>query len=520
MISISDTPSPLPSPNTLPAMTAVDPIVTELCDRRDELLILIDTDNALGERVAVEFERRGTNGCGVLVVQIGWQAAEVEHSLAAAFKRPQFRPREITLYVPEWHRNHPNAAPICAAVNRAFQRYVSNIKTFCRSARQMLWNAIRQAEFYPGSLRFAEMRGFAKPHGLPALVLGAGPSLDRTLETIPAAIRDHAVVIACDTAALPLLMQKAIGAHFVASIDVGPRKASAIRQLSNSCHSLNQSGVPGWKQSPILLTMTAANPAFSRAWWHRGSERAFVGWGSPATAIMPPLAESPERIESDSIREPLSCLNLAYHAAVHFGCNPIILAGCDLALGTNADRPEQTHVGGAVGHWGELGRPAAADLQQQQGLDGKWYGTIPSMVAIRSALEQQIGEALAGPDKIETWNATAAGLLIYGAIRCSPDLREIFPGDGGSGAGAGDAARAGVESQIPKRPLSATLGQIESVLMHVAQRIPGEMVEMAAFSAIREGVPKADAETAARKWVRKVLDYTVKAVQCRKGRNR
>lgn len=502
---------------TTEAIAAVDPLVSELCDRREELLILIDTDNSLGQRVAAEFERRKTVGCGILVVRIGWHPAEVEHGLAAAFNEPQFRPQNVTIFIPEWHKLHPNAAPICAAINRAFQRYVSNLKTYARSARTMLWNAIRQAEFYPGSLRFAEMRGFAKPLGLPALILGAGPSLDQTLATIPADIRASAVIIACDTAALPLLLQRAIGAHFIASIDVGPRKAKAIRQLSNACGSLNRTGVPGWKQSPILLTMAAASPAFSRAWRHDGAERAFVGWQSPASPIMPPLAESPARIESDSIREPLSCLNLAYHAAVHFGCNPIVLAGCDLALGTGAD-PAQTHVGGAVGHWGELGRPAAADLQQVEGLDGKRYGTIPSMIAIRSALEQQIAEASGGSEKSETWNATwnatAAGALIYGAVRCDPDLSKVFQG----GVDDPIAEESKMVSAIPKRPLSATFGTLESVLMHVAQNIPREMVEMAAFSAIRERkVPKGEAESDARRWVRKVLDCAVKAVQRRRA---
>lgn len=488
----------------------MDPLVAELCNRRDELLCLIDTDNDLGRRVGAEYERRGAIGCGVLVVRLDWNPAEVEHALAAEFNNPHLRPQNLTMYVPEWHRNHPNAAPICAAVNRAFQRYVSNIKTFARSARQMLWNAIRNAEFYPGTMRYSEMRGFASEYGIPALILGAGPSLDSTLAALPHDVRSRAVVIATDTAALPLMHRTATAPHFIASIDTGPRKAAAIRAVSNTCRSLNQSGVPGWKMDPILLTMAAANPAFSRAWRHPGarSRQAWIGWESPASPILPPLAGSVERIEAEAISEPLSCLNLAYHAAVHFGCNPIILAGCDLALGTSAADPTQTHVAGAVGHWGELGRPPESDLQQQQGLDGRMYGTIGSLIAIRSALEQQIAAAAASPAKIETLNATAAGLLIYGSIRTAPDLSILA-------AGIGNDA----ERHVPNcPPLSATFGQIESVLMQAAQRISDDAVGMAAFSAIRNGVPRAEAETDARRWVRRVLEFTTRAVQRRKQR--
>lgn len=475
------------------ATTVADAEVHQLCDRRAELLILIDRDNRLGQRVAAEFERRGTKGCGVLVVNIANLPQEVEHSLAQAFGRPQFRPYNVEIYQPEALKLHPNLVPITEAICKAFQRFVVNIKTWTRNARRQLFNAIRNAEFYPESISFAAMHRYAAPSRTPALVLGAGPSLDKTLATIPKDIARRAVLIACDTA-LPALLERGIRPHFVASVDIGPRKAEIFRRIDPA--------------DTILLATTACNPAFAKAWRATRGELAWVEWDNPAREFLPSLRNAAGAASEDfGISEPLSCLNLAYHAAVHFGCNPIVLAGCDLALGTG-DSATQTHASGTFGHWGELGQPRMDERHEVQGLDDARYGSVPMFGAIRSALEQQIGEAaVAG---VETLNATAAGALIFGAMRCCSDLRKAFGVDDPLALAA-----PGNSEHVPRRVLGAVADPrwIVASLMRAMQAIPPQMVEMASFRAIREGIPKAEAEAAARRWCRDVLDLSIRRVQ-------
>ncbi len=146
--------------------------------------------------------------------------------------------------------------------------------------------------------------------GLPAIVVAAGPSLDRNLEAL-GRVGDRALVIAVDTALRPLLAA-GITPHLVVALD--PSEANA-RHLSGlppcpGTHlvaeaSLDPLAIESFRGRTFLFSVSEHQPW---PWLReqgvgRGRLRA---WGSVLTS--------------------------AFDLALQMGCDPIVFAGADLAF--------------------------------------------------------------------------------------------------------------------------------------------------------------------------------------------
>jgi hypothetical protein len=146
--------------------------------------------------------------------------------------------------------------------------------------------------------------------GTPAIVVGAGPSLDGRLPAIADA-RRRALVIACDTAARPL-MAAGIQPHFIVAVDPAESNAMHLAALHGPARtwlvaegSLHPTAFASFDRRTFFFNVSDHEP-----WpWLRvqglGRGR-LAAWGSVAT----------------------SALDLA----LRMGCSPVLLAGLDFAF--------------------------------------------------------------------------------------------------------------------------------------------------------------------------------------------
>ena len=145
--------------------------------------------------------------------------------------------------------------------------------------------------------------------GIPAIVIGAGPSLDNNLLAIRG-LQDRAVLVAVDTAVRPLLAA-GIRPHLVVSVDPSEANARHLNDLSDAHDlwfvgegSLTPSVFPQFKERTFIYKVSNHDP-----WpWlaeHGADCAKLQTWGSVLTT--------------------------AFDVAVRAGCDPIVFAGSDLA---------------------------------------------------------------------------------------------------------------------------------------------------------------------------------------------
>jgi Protein of unknown function DUF115 len=214
--------------------------------------------------------------------------------------------------------------------------------------------------------------------GVPAILVGAGPSLDSALPALRAA-RDSAIVIAVDTALRPLL-QAGIEPHLAVAVDPGEANTRHLWDLP-ACprtHLVSEASVDPlalehFRGRTFLFSVSDHQPwpwlaAHGQA---RGSLRA---WGS--------------------------VLTLAFDLAIRMGCDPIVFTGADLSFPDG-----RTYCRGVAYEEGwrrlaEWGVPYESQWQQQidawprteaADVAGALVRTAPHLVAVRDWLVEQIG---------------------------------------------------------------------------------------------------------------------------------
>ncbi|MCC7416243.1 MAG: DUF115 domain-containing protein [Acidobacteria bacterium] len=146
--------------------------------------------------------------------------------------------------------------------------------------------------------------------GVPAVVVGAGPSLDGALETLRAR-RAGAVVIAADTALRPLAWA-GLAPQIVVGVDPGAANARHFQALP-SC--------PGtWLVAESALDPAAVRRFDGRTFWFRAARHHPWPW----------LNELGIDVASMDLWG--SVLTGAFQVAILAGCDPIVFAGADLAF--------------------------------------------------------------------------------------------------------------------------------------------------------------------------------------------
>jgi hypothetical protein len=231
--------------------------------------------------------------------------------------------------------------------------------------------------------------------GVPAIVVGAGPSLDANLAALRRCAR-RAVVVAADTAARPLLAA-GIVPHLIVSIDPTEVNGRHLAELRGDA-------------ACSLVAEPSLDPAGLAAFGGR------VFFGRVGRHHPWPWLES-AGVTRGLLRAWGSVLTTASDVAVGLGCNPIVYAGADLAF--TSGRPyargtsfeEDWRRSEAWGARVEDLWARAIDGRQradEPGVDGRPVCTAPHLLAFRDWL---VAEAGRQRDR-RFVNATGAGILV------------------------------------------------------------------------------------------------------------
>ena len=267
-----------------------------------------------------------------------------------------------------------------------------------------LWqtNILSNLESILGNPGISHM--FGKMRGIPAIIVAAGPTLDKTCRWIKAA--ENSMVIICVDTALKTLLSNGITPHFVVSLDALIENWSHLSDVDTSGYTLVVNPVT----YPLILSE------------HKG--RMMV------TSYTEPMVQWLERFTGDLGVNVTggSVATSAFDFAERMGCSPIILTGQDLAFTGG-----RTHSGG--GSKEETLYVSAAGPVQQEDLHEDAID-----VEIKETIDGNLGHSLVSSAKMITWrnwfeiqiekrnihciNATEGGAVIKGAEPST--LQEAF----------------------------------------------------------------------------------------------
>ena len=315
-------------------------------------------------------------------------------------------------------RTHPDApARAKVIVDRLRFEVRANAQARREHGARYLLNTLRNI----GALHHAaDVNGLTNlTPGVPAIVVGAGPSLDRVLPSLRRA-REHAVIVAVDTALRPLL-HAGIEPHVVVAVDPGEANVRHLVDLP-ACprvHLVAEGSVDRQSWASFPGRSFAFNVADHHPWpWLRT-----VGF-------------APGRLRAWG-----SVLTTAFDLACVLGANPVVFVGSDLAF-TGA-RPYARGVSyeddwRRLAEWGVVREEHWATqiglwpLVEMPDIDGRTARTAAHLVAFRGWLVEQAGRMA---DRT-VLNATEGGILhgngierrtldeLLGGWRLQPDLDE------------------------------------------------------------------------------------------------
>lgn len=170
-------------------------------------------------------------------------------------------------------------------------------------------NVLMNVDHYAASRGVADLKDAAR--GVPAVVVSAGPSLDRNIDVLARpGVRERVVIVAVQTV-LKRLLARGIRPHFVTALDYH----EISRRFYEGLTARDVAGV-------TLVAEAKANPAILESF--PGVIRC------PRDPILHNLlAGEGERGE---LASGATVAHLAYGLARHLGCDPVILVGQDLGF--------------------------------------------------------------------------------------------------------------------------------------------------------------------------------------------
>ena len=237
--------------------------------------------------------------------------------------------------------------------------------------------------------------------GVPTLVIGAGPSLDRDLDELRRR-QDRALLVAVDMAVPPLLAA-GIRPHLVVSVNPAHSAAQQLAALHDT-------------RGMWLAAEASSDPAL----FAQFAGRSFV-FRRDRHEPWPWLAS--QYLDRGRIDTPDAALAAAFDLALDAGGTPVTFVGCDLAF-TGGRRFCRNTVHGAHGpELDDLDEPVP--IIEEPGVRGGATATAPDFARLRDWLAARSNDA--GCDVV---NATGAGILRGGGIRHAA-LSTLLPGNPG-----------------------------------------------------------------------------------------
>ena len=350
--------------------------------------------------------------------------------------------------------SHPSieGSPTPAAIEaaRVLKKILFGVKANAAARRRFaapyLLNTLRNL---PAIVSGSDVRALADAfRGIPAIVVGAGPSLDRSI----AELRDiagRALIISTDTAVRPLL-NAGVTPPLAVGLDPGAANAQHFKLLPNT------SGT--WLVSEAALDPIAADGFDDRTFWFRVAPHHPWPWYNELG------------IDVGKLDVWASVLTAAFELAVLAGADPIVFVGSDLAF-TDA-RPYcrgtayEFEWALTAARGGDLETTWAAQMGrserlQQPDVHGRQTTTTRTLSEVRDWL---VGRASRSGRRVI--NATGGGILFGGGIEQSASLRDVL-------SAASAAPRV---SEIPRQPPSRiSPSALEPHVRDARRAIAGEL---------------------------------------------
>lgn len=200
--------------------------------------------------------------------------------------------------------------------------------------------------------------------GLPALLVGAGPSLEKNIHLLPL-LKGRAVIISCD-AALKILLARSVTPDIVVNLD----PQHIVMNFFDGVDSRNMA----------LVAPTVATPELRRSW--RGN---FFYYSKHAPDI-PLLAQIAQKHLKHGILVPGgTVLSIAFDLAFKIGADPIAFIGQDLSYSAK-------NAYAAGGHFGDYKAQDIIDLPgghivEEEDIFGRKLKTQKSMAVTKKWFE-------------------------------------------------------------------------------------------------------------------------------------
>ncbi len=310
--------------------------------------------------------------------------------------------------------SHPSieASPSPAAVQaaRVLKKILfgarANAAARRRFAPPYLLNSIRNL---PAIASGSDVRALTDAfRGVPAVIVGAGPSLDGSVAELRAAA-GRALVISTDTALRPLL-EAGLTPPLAVGVDPGAANARHFKWLPDTAGT--------WLVCESALDPVAAGAFSGRTFWFRVAPHHPWPWYNE-------LGIDVGRIEVWA-----SVLTAAFNVAVLGGCDPIVFVGADLAFtdgrpycrGTTFEFEwALSAANGRELQWAWDEKMGREDRLERPDVRGGQTTTTHTLVEVRDWLVRQASRC--GRRVI---NATGGGILLGGAIQQSSSLLEAI----------------------------------------------------------------------------------------------
>ncbi len=235
---------------------------------------------------------------------------------------------------------------------------------------------------------------FGKFKGVPAIICGAGPSLERQMDQI-AQHTDRALIFGCGSA-MNALNAAGIMPHFGAAID--PNSEQLKRLKSNTAEDV-----------PYFYRNRVYHEALNEI---KGPHLYITGCGGYGVSDW---FEDKLKIPRKELEEGYNVVNFSIELAKQLGCNPIIIVGCDLAY-----TGMKAYADGVVED-SSVTVPqitVCEDFDEQAIIETDIFGK-PTYTLWKWVSEAKwIGEFAANNKKIKVLNATEGGIGFPGVINC------------------------------------------------------------------------------------------------------
>ncbi len=245
------------------------------------------------------------------------------------------------------------------------------------------------AMLHPYALHGVGVKDFGRVlEGLPAVVVGAGPSLDMHLDTLRE-VENRVVITACD-AALPILLKNDITPHIVVTTDPSDRQVE------------NFSDVDGGEFLTFIAT-TSHPLTFDEA---RRSKCKMVWYGIADGNI--PLCKFMSKFSGDKgFIEPCSLTNGVAHQVLGFlSCHPITYLGVDLSWPLDLESLYAEGVSEKKVDFMRVNKVVGRPVQVYPDMHGDPVMTEANFINFCSWLNHHLED-----EGLRVWNSTGVGIL-------------------------------------------------------------------------------------------------------------